>query len=306
MSYHKSKELLSPILNLLNTENYISIPEIISKLASIFQLDEDFLNKRYEVSNAKIFENTVMWKLNDLEKSGLISFIKKEKLRKYIITDLGKEYLNCSNDELARFININYHRNKQKTAKRIEILTTIETEETPLSLLESSYKEIRAQVYNDILDTILSKSPKAFENLVTQLLQKMGYGDGQVTQVSRDGGIDARIKGDILGFEQIYVQAKRYQKDKSIGRPEIQGFTGALLGLEGNATKGVFITTAKFSQDAENFAKNFSKARIVLIDGNLLAKYIYEYELGVQIEKEFSIKKLDSDFWDNIPNDEIN
>ncbi|OOF57933.1 hypothetical protein BKK56_00890 [Rodentibacter genomosp. 2] len=303
MGYQKSKELLSPILNLLNTESYIPIPEIISRLASIFQLDEDFLNKRYEVSNAKIFENTVLWKLNDLEKSGLISFIKNEKVRKYIISDLGKEYLNSSNDELAKFI---YYRSKQKTVKRIETLTTIETEETPLSLLESSYKEIRRQVYNDILDTILSKSPKAFENLVTQLLQKMGYGDGQVTQVSRDGGIDARIKGDILGFEQIYVQAKRYQKDKSIGRPEIQGFTGALLGLEGNATKGVFITTAKFSQDAENFAKNFSKARIVLIDGNLLAKYIYEYELGVQIEKEFSIKKLDSDFWDNIPNDEIN
>ncbi|MBF0751621.1 MULTISPECIES: restriction endonuclease [unclassified Pasteurella] len=303
MGYQKSKELLSPILNLLNTESYIPIPEIISRLASIFQLDEDFLNKRYEVSNAKIFENTVLWKLNDLEKSGLISFIKNEKIRKYIISDLGREYLNSSNDELAKFI---YYRSKQKTVKRIETLTTIETEETPLSLLESSYKEIRRQVYNDILDTILSKSPKAFENLVTQLLQKMGYGDGQVTQVSRDGGIDARIKGDILGFEQIYVQAKRYQKDKSIGRPEIQGFTGALLGLEGNATKGVFITTAKFSQDAENFAKNFSKARIVLIDGNLLAKYIYEYELGVQIEKEFSIKKLDSDFWDNIPNDEIN
>lgn len=305
MSYQKTKELLNPILHLLNNDKYLTISELVVGLAGIFSLDDDFLNRRYEVSNAKIFENTVLWKINDLEKASLIQFIKRDKVREFIIAPLGKEFLSKSNDEIAKYISLNY-RAKQKLDQTSGVDSNSinnfsdEQEETPLDKLDKSYKELRNQIYDEIIDKILTKSPKSFEWIVTQLLQKMGYGDGQVTQFSRDGGIDATIKGDVLGFEQIYVQAKRYQKDKTIGRPEIQGFTGALLGLEGNATKGVFITTAKFSTDAENFAKNFPKARIVLINGELLAKYIYEYELGVQIEKQFSIKKLDNDFWDTL------
>ncbi|MEG9498687.1 restriction endonuclease [Mannheimia indoligenes] len=305
MIYTQSKQLLNPILNFLNSRQYKSIPEIITHLAELFKLDSEFLAKRYEVSNAKIFDNTTYWKLNDLEKSGLIEFIKKENKRYYIISKLGKNYINKSNDEILKFIRIEYlQKNKNTDSKASDDLTLTQSEEnTPLELLDKSYKAILEQSYESILDTILSKTPSAFECIVTELLQKMGYGDGKVTQVSRDGGIDAIIKGDVLGFEQIYVQAKRYKRDTTIGRPEIQGFTGALLGLEGNATKGVFITTAKFSQEAELFANTFSKARIVLINGRQLAKYIYDYELGIQIEKQFSIKKLDDDYWNEIPDD---
>ncbi|WP_165089707.1 restriction endonuclease [Neisseria yangbaofengii] len=301
MAYQKTKELFSPILQFLNRGEYSSIPDIIRFLADEFDLDEDFLNKRYEISNAKIFDNTVYWKLNDLEKAGLLEFKKEAGKRAYIISTSGKEFLNRSSEEISGFIRETYLkkvRNGTVISPADEDEQLLEEAETPLEQLETSYKKIQSQLYETILDTILGKSPSAFEKIVTELLQKMGYGDGKVTQLSRDGGIDAIIKGDVLGFEQIYVQAKRYQRDSVISRKEIQGFTGALLGLEGNATKGVFITTARFSQDAENFAQNFSKARIVLIDGKLLAKYIYDYELGVQIEKEFSIKKLDNDFWD--------
>lgn len=305
MVYTQTKQLLNPILSFLNSEQYKSIPEIITYLAKLFKLDDEFLAKRYEVSNAKIFDNTVYWKLNDLEKSGLIEFIKKENKRHYIISKLGKTYTSKSNDEILKYIRTKYlQKNKNPESKISDNLIIPQSEEnTPLELLDKSYKAILEQNYENILDTILSKTPSAFERIVTELLQKMGYGDGKVTQLSRDGGIDAIIKGDVLGFEQIYVQAKRYKRDVAVGRPEIQGFTGALLGLEGNATKGVFITTAKFSQEAELFAKTFSKARIVLINGRQLAKYIYDYELGIQIEKQFSIKKLDYDYWNEIPDD---
>lgn len=313
MIYEKTNQLLNPILNKFNQKEYLDKNSLVKYLADLFSLDDEFLNKRYEISNVRIFDNTVQWKLNDLEKAGLIEFITEKNKRKYRISELGKRFLNSDNESILEYIKNTYYR-KVKSEKLISKLNrsgqSFPPEEnffdenfSPLAQLEKSYKILRAQIYEEILDTILCKSSKAFEQLVTELLQKMGYGDGEVTQFSRDGGIDATIKGDVLGFEQIYVQAKRYQRDKTIGRPEIQGFTGALLGLEGNATKGVFITTAKFSSDAENFAKNFSKARIVLIDGSLLAKYIYEYELGVQVEKQFSVKKLDNDFWDSMPND---
>ncbi|MDH2925409.1 restriction system protein [Nicoletella semolina] len=306
MNYKKPKDLLNPILNFLNQDNYVLISEIIGYLAKEFALDNNFLNKRYEISNAKIFDNTVYWKLNDLEKAGLLVFRQQKNKRVYKISDIGKSFIHNSNDEILKYIRENYlakFKFSDGISDELELLPdTSKREEDPLTLLETSYKAIRRKVYDDILETILLKSAAAFEQIVTELLQKMGYGDGKVTQLTRDGGIDAIIKGDVLGFEQIYVQAKRYQQDNSISRKEVQGFTGALLGLEGNATKGVFITTSKFSDDAKVFAQNFSKARIVLIDGNQLAKYIYDYELGVQKEKEFSIKKLDNDFWDNFQN----
>ena len=300
--YNKPKDLLNPILNILKRKPNLDKSSIVNELAEYFKLDDDFLNSRYEVSNAKIFENTVLWKLNDLEKSSLISFEKIRNKRLYFISDLGITFLHASSDDILKYIRENYLRKFETSfeQEKEEIVQQIvDLEANPLEQLEKSYLAIREEIYNEILEMLLSKSPVDFEQIVTELFQKMGYGNGKVTQLSRDGGIDAIIKGDILGFEQIYVQAKRYQKDATIGRKEIQGFTGTLFGLEGNATKGIFVTTARFSSDAIKFAQSFSKAKIVLIDGIRLAKYIYDYELGVQPQKVFSIKKLDSDFWDS-------
>lgn len=42
---------------------------------------------------------------------------------------------------------------------------------------------------------------------------------------------------------------------------------------------------------------------IVLINGEQLANYIYDYGLGMQTETTIEIKKLDSDFWDNMENE---
>ncbi len=134
----------------------------------------------------------------------------------------------------------------------------------------------------------------------------MGYGGavekaGRVTPYTKDGGIDGEIYEDVLGLGRIHIQAKRYSKSSAIGRPDIQSFADALLG--DNANKGVFITTSRFSADAVAYAQNLSNARIVLIDGRKLAEYIYKYGLGVQVEQTISIKKLDTDYWDNIPDD---
>lgn len=301
-AYNKPKDLLNPILNILKTNPNLDKSSIISKLAEYFNLDNDFLNRRYEVSNAKIFENTVLWKLNDLDKSGLISFEKVKDKRLYFVSDLGIQLLYASSDDILKYIRENYLRKFDTSSEQEKEEITqqiVELEVNPLEQLEKSYLAIRKEIYNEIIEVLLSKSPAAFEKIVIELFQKMGYGDGEITQLSRDGGIDGIIKSDVLGFEQIYVQAKRYQKDASIGQPDIQRFIGTLLGLQGNATKGIFVTTAKFSNEAIKYVQNFSKAKIVLINGDLLAKYIYEYELGVQPQKIFSIKKLDSDFWES-------
>lgn len=125
----------------------------------------------------------------------------------------------------------------------------------------------------------------------------MGYGGtlkeaGQVLGKAGDGGIDGIIKEDKLGLDVIYIQAKRW--DNVVGRPEIQKFAGALLGQK--AKKGIFITTAWFSNDALEFVKNLD-SKIVLIDGEMLSELMIEYNLGVSTYKSYELKKIDSDFF---------
>ena len=138
--------------------------------------------------------------------------------------------------------------------------------------------------------------------MVVKLLQAMGYGgeirnSGQVTKLSKDGGIDGIIKEDILGFGRIYIQAKRYARDRAVERDEIQKFVGALAVVQSN--KGVFITISYFSKGVVDYVKSLNNAAtIVLMDGAQLAEYIYDFGVGMQLEQTIKVKKMDSDFWD--------
>ena len=149
------------------------------------------------------------------------------------------------------------------------------------------------------MDEIMAKDPTFFEELVVKLLIKMGYGGslsdaGIVTQKSNDGGIDGIIREDKLGFDKIYIQAKRWDPEKSINRPEIQKFSGALR--DEGASKGLFITTASFSSGAIESAE---KQHIVLVDGKRLTSLMIEYGLGVSTISTYEIKSIDTDFFND-------
>ncbi|MBM6942639.1 restriction endonuclease [Collinsella intestinalis] len=139
----------------------------------------------------------------------------------------------------------------------------------------------------------LEKDPTFFEQLVVDLLIKMGYGQGRKTQVSNDGGIDGIIAIGALGFDPIYVQAKRYTPGNTVGRPELQGFAGAL----GSISRGVFITTSSFAKSAVEWASHYPHATLVLIDGRRLTELIVQYDLGVSTERVYRIKRLDGDYF---------
>ena len=102
------------------------------------------------------------------------------------------------------------------------------------------------------------------------------------------------IKTDPLGFNPILIQAKRYALEHSVKRPEIQGFAGAL----GAVTRGAFITTSYFSQGAVDFAKTYPHSDIVLIDGKKLTELMIQYNLGVFVERDIYIKRIDSDYFE--------
>lgn len=305
-------DLRKPILMLSSDGEVWKKLDFTEPLVKHFGLSAEEASKEYDSGNGLIFVDRISWALSYFALTGLLS---RPKRGHYVISSLGRSFLGKTNKEINIFV-------KQKMAER-QADKTNDTElnnsvqkiskhninqsvNTPQEQLYASYETIRQETYDEILDTILSKTPIAFERLVVELLQKMGYGGavekaGRVTQYVKDGGIDGEIYEDVLGLGRIHIQAKRYNKNSAIGRPDIQSFAGALLG--DNANKGVFITTSRFSSDAISYAQNLSNARIVLINGQKLAEYIYKYGLGVQVEQTISIKRLDTDYWDNIPDD---
>jgi hypothetical protein len=131
-----------------------------------------------------------------------------------------------------------------------------------------------------------------------KLLVKMGYGGsrrdaGQRIGQSGDGGIDGIIKEDRLGLDTIFIQAKRWQG--SVGRPEIQKFVGALTGQR--ARKGVFITTSTYSAEARDYAGQIDP-KVVLIDGQQLAGLMIDFDIGVAHAATYTIKRIDSDYFE--------
>ena len=62
------------------------------------------------------------------------------------------------------------------------------------------------------------------------------------------------------------------------------------------AKKGVYITTSTFSPEAHQYVLVIDP-KVVLIDGEQLAEYMIEYNLGVLIKDTYEIKKIDADYF---------
>ena len=154
---------------------------------------------------------------------------------------------------------------------------------TPDEVLESTYQALRKQLAADLLEQVHTVEPAFFEKLVIDLLIAMGYGGsrkeaGKAIGQSGDEGIDGIINEDKLGLDVVYIQAKRWASGNSVGRREVQMFTGSLEGKK--ASKGVFITTSTFTSDARAYVQTISK-KIVLIDGEELAQLMIDHGVGV-------------------------
>lgn len=303
MAIPKHDQIRVPALSLLAEHGQLKLREFEEPLAKHFGLSEDEVQEEYDSGNGKIFYDRISWALSYMNMAGLLS---KPKRGLYEISSLGREKLK-SPESVNQFIATEFaKRQENKPEKSADKVSVDDENLTPQEELYESAKKIRQARYQDLIDTILSKTPREFESLVVLLLQRMGYGgeikqSGLVTSYTNDGGIDGIIKEDVLGFGRIHIQAKRYAQANSVGRQEIQSFVGALAVAQSN--KGVFITTSSFSKGAVQYAEGLNgNTTLILIDGQKLAEYLYEYGVGVQIEHTVQIKKLDSEFWDSMEN----
>ncbi len=242
-----------------------------------------------------IVKNRTNWALTYLKKSGLAY---SEKRGIFQITKSGKELLkNPPNTITPKYLAEHYPTFKDfaTSSPTPASQPTTPIELTPIDELDSAFKKINSQLADDLLNQILLMSPKAFELLVVKLLEAMGYGDGTITQYTNDDGIDGVINEDKLGLDKIFLQAKRWKTDETVGAPEVQKFIGAIISHGG--TKGVFVTTSKFSKKA--YELSTASIKFILIDGQRLANLMIQYNLGVSTSQVYAIKKVDTDFFND-------
>lgn len=296
MSIPDYQSIMLPLLKFASDEKEHSIQEAIKILANQFQLSEEDRKELLPSGQQEVFFNRVGWARTYLKKAGLLESPKRGT---FTITDRGKKVLATNppiiNNELLTQYN-EFNEFKKKKIKH-EKETLEFQDKTPEEAFETSYENLRTELANDIIVHLKNSDPTLFEKIVIEVLVKMGYGGslrdaGKAIGRSGDEGIDGIIKEDRLGLDIIYVQAKRW--DNTVGRPEIQKFAGALQGQR--AKKGIFITTSNFSKDAVDFASKI-ESKIILIDGDQLADYMIDFNVGVTTTSKYELKKIDLDYF---------
>ena len=300
MAIPKYNELYRLVLLSLQDGGTHSMKEVRDFIISTLHLTEQDLAETLP-SNPKssVFSGRVGWAKTYLLKAQMIDSPQRGHI---FITPSGKALLesgiSITNTVLAQKCPefLDFYRRKNSGSDSITLApdeVQAEAPETPQETFDRVYAIINEQLADDLLAEVLNQTPAFFEQLVVDLMKAMNYGAGFVTKYSGDDGIDGIIHEDQLGFNLIYIQAKRWKPDVTIGKPELQKFAGAMMGPP-RVEKGLFITTAKFSPKARDFA---NAQHIILVDGKRLTELMIEYGVGVSTQKAYLIKRVDSDYF---------
>ncbi|MGA4551131.1 restriction endonuclease [Methylorubrum aminovorans] len=285
----------------------VRIGDVVERLAESFNLTPEEYSHLLPSGRQTTFANRVHWAKSYLGKAGLIELTRRAHFQ---ITSRGREVLNQPPERidirfLTRFPEFQTFRSAQDDGDpQIEAAAEASgasSSLTPDEVMRAAGRQLEAALASELLQRVLAGTPAFFESLVVRLLISMGYG-GSVNDLDRalvgksgDGGVDGVIDQDPLGLDRIYVQAKRYAADNNVGASAIRDFFGSLDRFK--ATKGLFVTTSSFSSAARETADLLSK-RIVLIDGQQLARLMIRHSVGCRIEETLTIKKLDEEFFD--------
>ncbi len=290
-----------PFLRHLADGQEHSLRDAEEALAAHFRLSAAERAELLPSGQQGVFKNRIGWARTYLKKAALLASPKRAVFQ---ITERGLKTLSTEPvkldikylkqfPEFVEFREVSKPGNGGNTVVEAAPATN-----TPEEAIELAHQGLREQLMAELLTRILGCSPTFFEQLVVELLVKMGYGGsrrdaGERIGRSGDGGIDGIIKEDRLGLDTIFIQAKRWQG--SVGRPEIQKFVGALQGQR--AKKGVFITTSSYTADAADYATRID-TKVVLIDGQQLAGLMIDFDVGVASAASYVVKRIDSDYFE--------
>ncbi|GAB0112728.1 restriction endonuclease [Acidisoma sp. C75] len=302
------QSLMLPVLSLAQ-EGEQRISAVVQALADQLSLSEAARAVLLPSGRQTVLANRVHWAKTYLAKAGLVEATRRGFFR---LTPRGAEVLasrpeRIDNQLLARFEEFRQFTNRADAAAREEEATAPQAvaaaeaaQQTPDEIMRAAHRRIEASLAEELLERVRSAPPSFFERLIVNLLLAMGYG-GSAAEAGRalgragDDGVDGVIDQDALGLDRVYIQAKRYAAGNAVGSGAIRDFFGSLD--RHKAAKGLFVTTSTFTASARETAEYLSK-RIVLIDGENLARLMIRHSVGCRIEETLHLKRLDEDFFE--------
>lgn len=299
--------LMLPVLRLIES-GAKNVAECIPSLKDEFGISDEEARELIPSGRITVLQSRAHWARTYLAKAGLLQSPKRNL---HIITDRGHQLLatnpqRIDNKLLEQFAGFNEWRgvglSGAQQSESSEPVRAIDDSQTPEEAMDAAHAILNSALRDELLGLLQEISSQQFERLILDLLSAMGYGGGdiansQMTKASGDGGIDGIINEDALGLDAVYIQAKRYAPDNKISRPDIQRFVGSLTG-EG-ANKGVFVTTSDFSREARDYLTKVQH-RIVLINGQMLAKLMVQHGVGVRARSTYVIRSVDEDYFSGL------
>lgn len=314
MTIPSYETLMAPLLRQLLDGREHHVRELSANLAAERGLTAEELAQMVPSGKMTVWRSRVHWATQYLYQARAIS---RSKRGVFAITDRGRQLVaeqpdRVGNEHLEQFEEFRDFKNRSRTGaprppQNGDVAQAAPTKPvpgeissaTPYERIAAAAAEANAAVAAELLQRINEQPPEFLERVVLDLLVAMGYAGalGKQEHLGRSGdeGIDGVLDQDALGLDRIYVQAKRYASGRAVGRPDIQGFVGALHGAQ--ASRGVFITTSRFSPEARAYTAVVPQ-RLVLIDGDQLAGLMVTHGVGVQIEQTITVKKIDEDFFE--------
>ncbi|AHB89501.1 Mrr restriction system protein [Thermosynechococcus sp. NK55a] len=291
--------LMLPLLRYLADGEQQRLRDLIDHLAQEFSLTVEERRQLLPSGQQPIFDNRVGWARTYLKKAVLLESPRRGWVQ---ITERGRDVLaqkpeRITTDFLKQFEEFRTFIAHSSTTTVTNDVMPSDNTGSPEELLEQAYETLKQNLLAELLEQVKEASAAFFERLVVELLVRMGYG-GSFQEAARtigrsgDEGIDGIIKEDRLGFDVVYVQAKRW--GQTVGRPEVEKFAGALQGQR--ARKGVFITTSTFTEEARQYVEKID-SKIVLVDGERLAELMFEHNVGVSTVTSYPVKRIDNDFF---------
>lgn len=290
-----------PFLRFLADGQEHSLRDTEEALAQHFSLSPSERAELLPSGQQGVFKNRLGWARTYLKKASLLAAPRRGVFR---ITERGLQALASNPARIdARYLEqfpefLDFREASRPASLVTEVPESLPSRATPEESIEAAHQGLRVQLGQELLARILACSPSFFEQLVVELLVKMGYGGsrrdaGERIGQTGDGGIDGIIKEDRLGLDTIFIQAKRWQG--TVGRPEIQKFVGALQGQR--ARKGVFITTSSYTAEATDYVSRID-TKVVLIDGQQLSGLMIDFDVGVSVAASYLVKRVDSDYFE--------
>jgi restriction system protein len=260
--------------------------EIEVKVIEIEKYSDEVIASMHNERQSRI-QYRLAWARTQLKTIGAVE---SRETTVWVLTDIGQSISESNMYEALK--NLRKRDAESKSRAKADLVVGEEV----VGLSNNEVAAVGEPWIDEMLEVIKKITPNGFERLCQRILREAGFENVELTKGSNDKGIDetGTMRMGILSWEVMF-QCKRYE-DK-VSSPQMRDFKGAMAG---RSEKGLFMTTGKFSKEAEIESKRDGTPPIDLYDGEDLCRLMKRLGLGVNVVKVVSEEiEVQGDFFNN-------